>query len=285
MARVSVAEMNKRIAAKLKEVDRDQARINSVWRIIAKKNATERELEQELRTIRRIQDWRWGELKKLRGDLDEIKEGGIKPDERQEFIELQRRREQFADKIDEGVAAKQHLLERLDEVAENKRELRERINDLVDERKDDRQDVERMRKRKQRIKEQRAQRNQPSEHFTYAEFDCNDGTPHPEASEPAIKALCEQVLEPQRSRFGTVHINSGYRTPAYNAAIGGATNSVHIYSAHPAAVAADHTCASGSATDWFNNTAGKADGRGRYGSFHHADNRNRMGWPDATWSG
>jgi len=124
-----------------------------------------------------------------------------------------------------------------------------------------------------------------SPHFSVVEFGCRDGTPVPIASLPALKALCVVVLEPQRAKFGSVHVNSGYRTRSYNASIGGASDSVHIYDAHTGACAADHTCATGNAHAWFDNTAGKADGRGLYSSFHHADNRNRIGWPDAVWSG
>jgi hypothetical protein len=91
-----------------------------------------------------------------------------------------------------------------------------------------------------------------------------------------------------RERFGAVHVNSGYRPTAYNASVGGELNSVHIYD-YPGrdcrAVAVDVTCEKGSASDWYAFTAGKADGRGLYGTFHHADTRSRIGWPDSTWSG
>jgi hypothetical protein len=91
-----------------------------------------------------------------------------------------------------------------------------------------------------------------------------------------------------RKSFGAVHINSGYRPTAYNASVGGEPNSVHIYD-YPGrnflAVAADITCENGSPADWYAFTAGKADGRGTYATFHHADTRSRIGWPDATWTG
>jgi hypothetical protein len=70
--------------------------------------------------------------------------------------------------------------------------------------------------------------------------------------------------------------------------VGGEPNSVHIYD-YPgrnfAAVAVDITCETGSPEEWYAFTAGKANGRGIYATFHHADNRSRIGWSDATWSG
>jgi hypothetical protein len=44
-----------------------------------------------------------------------------------------------------------------------------------------------------------------------------------------LKALCENVLEYIRIRFGKpITVNSGYRGPALNKAIGGAKNSQHL---------------------------------------------------------
>ena len=68
-------------------------------------------------------------------------------------------------------------------------------------------------------------------HFSWAEFDCNDkdSTPVPDQFKPNVRRLCEQVLEPIRQRFGAPLIpNSGYRTVAYNRAVGGAKNSTHL---------------------------------------------------------
>ena len=42
-----------------------------------------------------------------------------------------------------------------------------------------------------------------------------------------LKELCERVLEPVRAHYGPVHINSGYRGPALNKAVGGASASQH----------------------------------------------------------
>jgi zinc D-Ala-D-Ala carboxypeptidase len=51
----------------------------------------------------------------------------------------------------------------------------------------------------------------------------------PSATEQAaLKAVCENIVEKVRAHFGKpVYINSGYRCPALNAAVGGAGNSQH----------------------------------------------------------
>lgn len=127
--------------------------------------------------------------------------------------------------------------------------------------------------------------------FHVAEFDCHDGTPVPTASVPALKAHCETYLEPLRAAFGTVHINSGFRTLSYNASIGGASLSVHVYNGpwqhSPWAVAVDHVAAGASppAVQAWHESHTHPDGMGRYSSFTHVDNRNRIGWADSRWVG
>lgn len=50
----------------------------------------------------------------------------------------------------------------------------------------------------------------------------------PGAAEIAnLKALCVNVLQPLRDKFGTVTISSGYRSRAVNVGIGGSSNSDH----------------------------------------------------------
>ncbi len=41
--------------------------------------------------------------------------------------------------------------------------------------------------------------------------------------------LCVQFLEPIRARFGPIRVNSGYRSPGVNAAVGGAPTSAHQF--------------------------------------------------------
>jgi hypothetical protein len=54
-----------------------------------------------------------------------------------------------------------------------------------------------------------------------------DNTPNAEALEN-LKLLCEKVLQPVRDHFGkSVTVNSGYRSPESNAAVGGSKTSDH----------------------------------------------------------
>jgi len=54
-----------------------------------------------------------------------------------------------------------------------------------------------------------------------------DNTPGPVHAEN-LKKVCEKILEPVRNHFGKpVRINSGYRGPALNAAVGGSSKSQH----------------------------------------------------------
>jgi uncharacterized protein YcbK (DUF882 family) len=64
-----------------------------------------------------------------------------------------------------------------------------------------------------------------SPHFSRAEFDCHDG----QRAHPDPRLV--ESLERLRSICGDrpLHIVSGYRDRAYNASIGGAPESQHIY--------------------------------------------------------
>ena len=54
-----------------------------------------------------------------------------------------------------------------------------------------------------------------------------DNTPDEQALEN-LKTLCEMVLQPVRDHFGkSVTVNSGYRSPESNAAVGGSKTSDH----------------------------------------------------------
>lgn len=89
-----------------------------------------------------------------------------------------------------------------------------------------------------------------SPHFTIEEFDCRDGTRVPLAAIPALRELCEHVLEPMRKKYGPCRVLSGHRHEAYNRSIGGATFSQHIYDQSPTSVAADVRFAKGSVYSW-----------------------------------
>jgi hypothetical protein len=77
---------------------------------------------------------------------------------------------------------------------------------------------------------------QLSTHFHLREFTNSqtaarsgiDNQPGPVAVE-ALAVLCETLLEPVRRHFGrAVVVNSGFRSPALNRAIGGARGSQHV---------------------------------------------------------
>jgi hypothetical protein len=136
--------------------------------------------------------------------------------------------------------------------------------------------------------EDSATRCRLSEHFIVEEFDCNDGTKVPSAYYESLKYLCRTFLEPLHAAYGPVTVNSGYRTPSYNAGVGGASNSFHIYTAHDTNdPAADVACARGSASQWhtkldaLRQASGGNGGLGRYSSFVHIDLRD---YP-SDWSG
>lgn len=64
-----------------------------------------------------------------------------------------------------------------------------------------------------------------STHFKVKEFACKDGS-----DAVLVAPRLVMVLQSIRSRFGAaVTINSGYRTPQYNAKVGGVTDSQHCY--------------------------------------------------------
>ena len=75
-----------------------------------------------------------------------------------------------------------------------------------------------------------------TEHFKLEEFErsataqrLNIDNRVPEVLIPNIRALCENVLEPVRQHFGVpIYLSSGYRCPALNKAVKGATASQHM---------------------------------------------------------
>lgn len=112
-----------------------------------------------------------------------------------------------------------------------------------------------------------------SEHFTRRELDCHCGCDTPVPIEENLTRLAAS-LESLRTRLGgaPLHINSGYRCPAYNKRIGGATQSQHMLGkaadlsgrkSTPAQIAA--------AAEYVGSF--KNGGIGRYATFTHVDVR------------
>jgi uncharacterized protein YcbK (DUF882 family) len=63
--------------------------------------------------------------------------------------------------------------------------------------------------------------------FKWVEFESRDGAKMPDAVKQQIIKVAQQ-LEVLRAAIGKpININSGYRSPAHNAAVGGVTNSFH----------------------------------------------------------
>lgn len=282
-----IKKLNRRIKAKRAELEDDRADRRRARRVLENAKATIPEVREELGRARRRVRRRRAAIEELRADLEELEQETPCEDTSEE-AELEAQLEQLADELDEAIADRDRLLDRLDRWREKRADAREALEQAIAESREDREALQRLRRRRKRAREARDRNDQPSPNFDWAEFDCNDGTELPEESKPAVRDWCQRIGEPVRARFGAVRINSAYRHSAYNARIGGASASVHIYD-HPGrnhkAVAVDFRCAQGTPSDWHSFTAGKADGRGLYPTFHHADTRNRIGWPDASWSG
>ncbi|MGH9942840.1 MAG: D-Ala-D-Ala carboxypeptidase family metallohydrolase [Pyrinomonadaceae bacterium] len=76
---------------------------------------------------------------------------------------------------------------------------------------------------------------QLSPNFTLEEFITSqtaarkgiDNAPPPAVVE-RLKQRCEQILEPARAVLGPLQVNSGYRCPKLNAAVGGSSTSAHM---------------------------------------------------------
>ena len=65
--------------------------------------------------------------------------------------------------------------------------------------------------------------------FKFEEFRCRCCSGLPPLAKENIEALVDNVLDPARQRYGgPVLVNSGYRCPAHNNAVGGVPNSQHL---------------------------------------------------------
>lgn len=64
--------------------------------------------------------------------------------------------------------------------------------------------------------------------FHLSEFACKDGSPVPEELIPNITKLAVNLQVLRDYIDEPLHINSGYRSPAHNARVGGKKNSYHL---------------------------------------------------------
>jgi uncharacterized protein YcbK (DUF882 family) len=134
-----------------------------------------------------------------------------------------------------------------------------------------------------------ATRKRLSAHFTVEEFDCRDGTKVQPRDYNGLEALCRVYLEPLRKKYGRVTIHSGFRTRTYNARVGGAKNSYHVYTEHDGNdQAVDFSCERGSPREWHatvnwlrRTKRNNRGGLGLYPTFVHADLRDYK----ADWRG
>lgn len=111
--------------------------------------------------------------------------------------------------------------------------------------------------------------------FTREEFDSKDGAPMPAAQFECIKELAAQ-LQIIRNHIGKpIRINSGYRSPAHNDAIGGASNSYHMKGMAADIVVSGMSPSDLAATITALMIEGKITkgGIGKYNSFVHYDIR------------
>jgi Peptidase M15 len=250
------------------QLERERAQHLKWRRLAGKRNARAEEIVASIDEVREQRDAK----REARRELEKEGREGWSEDR------IQARREALADQAEGLEAELDRLLDRLDQV-EEKAERAEGI------RREHADRMERLRERRERVKAEREGRL--TTHFHIAEFECRDGTSVPAAAREALEAWCQEYGEPLRERFGSVHINSGYRTESYNAQIDppGEPNSVHIYDMHPGAVAADFCCERGTPSEWAGFLEARADGMGRYATFIHADNRCGIGWSRSRWDG
>lgn len=67
-----------------------------------------------------------------------------------------------------------------------------------------------------------------TEHFTWAEAECHDGTEVPLELQPNARRLAGTLEKIRAKHGGPLHIVSWYRTPWHNSRIGGASQSRHM---------------------------------------------------------
>lgn len=113
-----------------------------------------------------------------------------------------------------------------------------------------------------------------SAHFSAFEFDCHDGTQWPADCRKMLELLCIRFLEPLRRVYGPITIVSGYRHHDYNASVGGATHSYHVWTRDRRGVAVDLRASRGTPREWAAVLAKQGPcGLSAYPSWVHVDSR------------
>jgi hypothetical protein len=286
----TIAELERELDEQ-RERTRSKARRRREWHeAVARKDARFDRLIATAEDARDDRDRNREQLVLIRDRIEVVEADGIAAEEEQRHQHLLVRLEEEVDANEDLTALIQRVLLRADQVERDRDKAREHFQRFT-------QDYRAARRRRDRIARQlkaareAAQNPLGTDLFVVAEFDCRDGTPVPEASVPALKALVQGYLLPLRKAGGPVHVNSGFRTLAYNRSIGGASMSIHVYNASwqhsPWAVAADHwqEGRSPGAVQAWHDANTRPDGMGYYSSFTHVDNRNRIGWSDSRWNG
>lgn len=249
------------------KIDKARARRDRWAKVERKKDLQGKELADTLEDVRKTK-------KKKRGIRQKLANARKHPGWSKERRE--NRREVLADQVEELEAQEDRLVERI-------KDLRQEEEHAKNLRRFYLKRIDRLQKKRKQMQSDKP--GQLTKDFHIAEFGCRDGTPVPAALIPHVKALCVQHLQPLRDSGGDVSITSGFRTASYNARIGGATASYHIYTLRGRAPAADHVQAGRSApgVQSWHDAHNAPDGMGYYPGFTHIDDRGyRSRWYGAA---
>jgi hypothetical protein len=121
-------------------------------------------------------------------------------------------------------------------------------------------------------------------HFRLGEFFEAGASQPPAATMRMVRGFCSRILEPLRERYGACVVVSGHRTPARNAAVGGARWSWHVWEWHPGQMGVDVVFSRGQPSTWGRAAErGRAGGIGIYSGHLHLDSRpGRVVWSSAA---